>query len=67
MPAEREGRIPADGCLTSPLPVRIARALGAPRLIAVNTLFDSSRVSGCGLFDATLRARRMPHCAGRAG
>lgn len=59
VPAVREGRILADGCLTSPLPVRIVRALGAQRLIAVNTLFDSSRVSGLGLFDATLRAWRV--------
>jgi NTE family protein len=34
------GRDYADGGLVSPLPVRVARALGAERVIAVNVIFD---------------------------
>ena len=36
------GRDYADGGLVSPLPVRIARVLGAQRVIAVNVTFDPS-------------------------
>jgi NTE family protein len=40
VPKVVEGRSYADGCLSSPLPARAARALGAHRVIAVDTLCD---------------------------
>jgi NTE family protein len=47
-PTEIAGRNYADGGLVSPLPVRVARALGAQRVIAVNVTFDphESKLSG---------------------
>ncbi len=53
------GRRYADGCLVSPLPVHAARALGAQRVIAVNTLCDPGRERGAGLLDAVLRPSRL--------
>lgn len=53
------GRRYADGCLVSPLPVHAARALGAQRIIAVNTLCDPGREHGSGLLDAVLRPSRL--------
>jgi predicted acylesterase/phospholipase RssA len=49
----------ADGCSVSPLPVQAARALGAQRVISVNTLCDPCRKPGVGLLDAGLRSSRM--------
>ena len=59
VPAMLDGRACADGCLTSPLPVRIARALGARRVIAVNTLFDPTRAPPGGLLDRLLHPSRL--------
>jgi NTE family protein len=59
VPAILGGRTCADGCLTSPLPVRIARALGARRVIAVNTLFDPTRAPPGGLLDRLLHPSRL--------
>jgi NTE family protein len=39
-PASIRGRRYLDGALISPLPVRVARALGAQRVVAVNVVFD---------------------------
>lgn len=49
VPPRIGGRTYVDGCLVSPLPVGIARALGAERVIAVSTLFDprGQRATGC--------------------
>ena len=54
-----DGRRCADGCLVSPLPVRAARALGARRVIAVNTLCDPGSEAGSGLLDTMLRSSRL--------
>lgn len=59
VPAVVAGRRYADGCLVSPLPVRAARALGAQRVIAVNTLCDPGREHAAGLLDAVLRSSRL--------
>jgi NTE family protein len=53
-----DGRRCADACLVSPLPVQVARALGAQRVIAVNTLFDPGAGRGTGLLSALLQAPR---------
>ena len=39
-PASIRGRRYLDGALLSPLPVRVARALGAQRVVAVDVVFD---------------------------
>lgn len=59
VPALLAGRRYADGCLVSPLPVRAARALGAQKVIAVNTLCDPGGERAAGLLDAALRASRL--------
>jgi NTE family protein len=59
VPATLGGRTCADGCLVSPLPVRIARRLGARRVIAVNTLFDPVGAPRGGLLDMLLRPSRL--------
>lgn len=59
VPAVVAGRCFADGCLVSPLPVRAARALGAQRIIAVNTLCDPGREPAAGMLDAVLRSTRL--------
>ena len=59
VPAILGGRTCADGCLVSPLPVRIARALGARRVIAVNTLFDPVHAPRGGVLDMLLRPSRL--------
>lgn len=46
----------ADGGLGAPLPVRVARALGAERVIAVDTTFHAEREVPLGLIDSVLHA-----------
>lgn len=58
VPATVAGRTYADGCLVSPLPVRVARAMGAQRVIAVNTL-DPGSGRAMGVLDAMLRSSRL--------
>lgn len=58
VPATVAGRPYADGCLVSPLPVRVARAMGAQRVIAVNTL-DPGRAGATGVLNALLRSSRL--------
>ena len=47
-PTRLAGRDYADGGLTAPVPVRVARALGAERVVAVNVTFPpaESRLDG---------------------
>lgn len=59
VPARFAGRRYRDGCLVSPLPVRIARALGAERVIAVNTLVDPARERAGGLLATLLYSPRL--------
>lgn len=59
VPVVVDGRRCADGCLVSPLPVRIARCLGAQRVIAVNTLCDPARSPRSGVLDRLLRPSRL--------
>lgn len=60
VPARIAGRDFLDGCLVSPLPVRVARAMGAERVIAVDTLVDPGRGrSAGGLLDALLHLPRV--------
>lgn len=59
VPQQVDGRRYADGCLSSPLPVGVARALGAHRVIAVNTLCDPGRLPVARLLDAMLRPARL--------
>jgi NTE family protein len=54
-----DGRPCVDGCLVSPLPVRIARRLGATRVIAVDTLCDPRQVAKPGLLDLLLGPPRV--------
>lgn len=54
-----DGRRCIDGCLASPLPVRLARALGATRVIAVDTLCDPRQVHRPGLLDLLLGPARL--------
>lgn len=49
----------ADGCLSSPLPAKVARALGGHRVIAVNTLCDPGRLQAQGVLNALLRPSRL--------
>jgi NTE family protein len=63
VPATVDGRFYTDGCLVSPLPVRAARALGAQRVIAVNTLCNPGHSRGRGLLDLVMRSPRMMMCA----
>lgn len=57
VPATVAGRPYADGCLVSPLPVRVARAMGAQSVIAVNTL-DSGCGRATGMLNSLLRSSR---------
>lgn len=59
VPACIGGRHYADGCLVSPLPVGVARAMGAQRVIAVNTLVDAGCPRPGGLLDTLLRTPRL--------
>lgn len=54
-----DGRRCADGCLVSPMPVRIARALGACRVIAVDTLCDPLQLNRPSVVDALMRPSRL--------
>jgi NTE family protein len=45
-----------DGALAAPLPVRIARALGAQRVVAVDTTFHAEPVVPDGIVDSVFRA-----------
>lgn len=52
----------ADGCLSSPLPVGAARALGARQVIAVNALYDPGAGRAAGCLGALLQPlRQMMH------
>lgn len=59
VPPRVDGRRCVDGCLASPLPVRVARALGATRVIAVDTLCDPRQVHRPGLLDLLLGPARL--------
>jgi NTE family protein len=59
VPPVVEGRRCVDGCLVSPLPVRIARALGATRVIAVDTLCDPTPLRRPVLLDRMLAPARL--------
>ena len=59
VPPVVEGRRCVDGCLVSPLPVRIARSLGATRVIAVDTLCDPTPMRRPGLLDRMLGPARL--------
>lgn len=60
VPARIAGRSYLDGCLVSPLPVRVARAMGAERVIAIDTLAHPGRGrTAGGLLDALLHAPRV--------
>jgi NTE family protein len=59
VPQVVERRSYADGCLSSPLPVGVARALGGRRVIAVNTLCDTGSLQAAGLLNALLRPWRV--------
>jgi NTE family protein len=50
------GRQYMDGGLVAPLPVRVARALGAHRVIAVDTTFHAEPEVPPGLFDSVFHA-----------
>lgn len=50
------GRTFADGGLGAPLPVRVARALGAERVIAVDTTFHAELEVPGGLIDSVFHA-----------
>ncbi|MEP7281443.1 MAG: patatin-like phospholipase family protein [Rubrivivax sp.] len=53
------GRRCVDGCLVSPLPVHSARALGATRVIAVDTLCDPRQTGGSTVLNLLLRLPRQ--------
>lgn len=59
VPPTFDGRRCADGCLVSPMPVRIARALGACRVIAVDTLCDPLQLNRPSVVDALMRPSRL--------
>lgn len=52
------GRRYIDGCLVCPLPVKIAKDLGAHRIIAVNTLCDPQCDGHGSILDTLLRTPR---------
>lgn len=58
LPAMVAGRSYVDGCLVSPLPVRVARSMGAERVIAVNTL-NPGREGASGVLDFLMRSSRL--------
>lgn len=55
-PVSAGGRTFADGGLGAPLPVRVARALGAERVIAVDTTFHAEPEVPPGPIDSVLHA-----------
>ncbi len=54
-PASIRGRRYLDGALVSPLPVRVARALGAQRVVAVDVVFDPKERPFSSLVEAFWR------------
>ncbi|HRK19236.1 MAG TPA: patatin-like phospholipase family protein [Hyphomicrobiaceae bacterium] len=60
-PVQHNGRWLFDGALVNPIPVSVARALGARYVIAVNLNAD---MSGRGSFTAVHADSHMPHRAG---
>jgi NTE family protein len=58
LPAVVAGRSCVDGCLVSPLPVMVARSMGAQRVIAVNTLHPGGGLAG-GVLDVLMRSSRL--------
>ncbi len=59
VPPTLAGRRCVDGCLVSPLPVRLARALGAAHVVAVDTLCDPGRVARPTMLDRALQPTRL--------
>jgi NTE family protein len=55
-PVGVRGRVFADGGLAAPLPVRVARALGATHVIAVDTTFHAEPVVPEGVIDSVFHA-----------
>ena len=55
-PPEIKGKHYFDGALASPLPVRIARALGAQRVVAVDVTFDPGERGFHSIVDSFWRA-----------
>lgn len=55
-PVSIRGKTFADGGLGAPLPVRVARALGAERVIAVDTTFHAEPEVPNGLIDSVFHA-----------
>ena len=60
-PPEIAGRHYLDGALASPLPVRVARALGAERVIAVDVTFDPAQRGFASIVEAFWRTTLMMH------
>lgn len=54
-PAQVHGKRYLDGALISPLPVRVARALGAERVVAVDVTFDPKERTFTGIVEAFWR------------
>lgn len=61
VPPEISGRRYLDGGLASPLPVRVARALGAERVIAVDVTFDPAERRFESILEAFWRMTLVMH------
>jgi NTE family protein len=57
------GRYYLDGALASPLPVRVARALGAEKIIAVDVTFDPAERGFVNILEAYWRTTLVMHRA----